>query len=237
MGNNQHLKRHSAPVAWPIKRKNITFVAKPNSGSHKENYVVPVVVLVRDVLNYAETSKEVKQLINAEEILVNGKVVKDIKFPVGLFDTISFKTTTEKYNVLLDTFGKIKLVATEDDLSFLKVAGKTKLKAGKLQLNFMNGYNLIVDEKTFATAKVEDTVVFDFAKKAVLKVLNLVEGSMVYFFDGKFKGQIGEVKEFEVYNGLTKDIIKVQIGEEVHSTAKDYAYVVGAKKADAKRFE
>ena len=60
MGNNQHLKRNSAPTSWPIKRKNITFIAKPKPGSHKSKYVTSVLVLLRDVLKYSETSKETK---------------------------------------------------------------------------------------------------------------------------------------------------------------------------------
>ena len=100
----------------------------------------------------------------------------------------------------------------------------------------MNGFNTLVDEKTFQTAKVEDTVVYNFVKKSVDKVLSLVEGAQVYFFDGKFKGQFGEVKEFEKYSGLTKDVVKIQIGEDLHNTAKEYAYVIGTKVADVKRF-
>ena len=56
MGNNQHLKRHSAPTSWGIKRKTVTFVAKPNAGSHKAEYVTRVGVLSRTVLKFAETS-------------------------------------------------------------------------------------------------------------------------------------------------------------------------------------
>jgi small subunit ribosomal protein S4e len=59
--------------AWPIKRKNITFIAKPNPGSYKAEYVVPVVVLLRDILGVAETSKEVKMILhNRGDVLLNG---------------------------------------------------------------------------------------------------------------------------------------------------------------------
>lgn len=236
MANNQHLKRHSAPVSWPIKRKNIAFIAKPNSGSHSEKYVIPVVVLVRDVLNIARTNKEVKILINDKQIKVNGRIVEDVKFPVGLFDVFELVGTSEKYTLLFDTFGKVKLVDTKDNLNYLKVKAKTILRGGKYQLNFSNGYNQVVEEKTFKTANVQDTVVFDFEKKSIVEVLNLKEKAQVYFFDGKYKGQFGEIVEFVLYNGLTRDIAKVDINGEIISTAKDYAYVIGSKKTDVKRF-
>lgn len=237
MGNNQHLKRNAAPTAWPIKRKNITFIAKPNPGSHKSKYVTPVVVILRDVLGYAETSKEVKLIVHNEEILVNNKKVQDIKFPVGLFDIIEIKKTAEKYIALFDTVGKIKLIPTKDNTAYLKITNKTQLSNKKYQLNFMNGFNTLVDEKTFKSVKVNDSVVFDLNKSKISSVLNLKEGNYVFLFEGKFKGQFGEVKGFTLYNGLTRDLVQIQIGDEVHSTAKDYAYVVGSKKTDLKRFE
>ena len=100
----------------------------------------------------------------------------------------------------------------------------------------MNGFNLLVEEKVFNSIKVEDTLVYDFVKKKVVSTVALKEGSYVYFFDGKFQGKFGEVKEFVPFNGLTKDVVKVQVGSEVQSTAKDYAFAIGTKKEDLKRF-
>ena len=236
MGNNQHLKRHSAPTSWKIKRKNITFIAKPNSGSMKSKYVVPVVVLLRDVLNYAQTMKEVKLIIHNEEVLVNGKRVQDHKYPIGMFDVVEIKKTSEKFVILFNEFGKLKTIATKDNLIYLKLAGKTVFKGGNFQLNFMNGFNLIVNAKAFAGINVNDTVVYDFIKKKVSSVINLKEGAAVYLFDGKFKGHFAIVKSFVSYNGVTRDLVNIEYNNEAHSTAKDYCYVVGSNKNDLKRF-
>jgi len=237
MANTRHLKRHSMPTSWPVKRKNITFVAKPQPGSHKRDYVTSVVVLLRDELGYAQTSKEAKRIVHEEEILVNGKKVTDIKSAVGIFDVFEIKKTSEKFTVLFNEVGRLKLVATKEDLIYLKVSKKTLTPGKKCQLNFMNGFNLLVDEKTFAGVKVNDTVVYDFAKKKISSIMNLKEKAQVYFFDGKFKGQFGEVKSFIAYNGLARDVAQVEINETEHNTAKDYCFVIGAKKADIKRFE
>lgn len=237
MGNNQHLKRHVAPKSWPIKRKNITFTTKPNPGSHKLDYCTCVMILVRDILGYAETAKEVKLIVHNKEVLVNSKRVLDVKYPVGLFDVFEIKETNEKYIVLFDEVGKIKLVPAKDNMIYLRVAKKTLTPGKKFQLNFMNGFNALVDEKTFKLASVADTVIFDLDKKKVSSVLKLKEGSFVYVFDGKFKGQIATVKEFVSFNGLTRDITKIEVKGSVHDTAKDYCFVLGDKKEDIKRFE
>jgi len=234
--NSRHLKRHSMPVSWPIKRKNINFITRPNPGSHKRDYAVALVVILRDVLGHATTTKEAKLIAHTSEIFVNGKQVKDIKTPVGIFDIVEIKKTSEKYIVLFDELGKIKLTPSKDNLIYLKVSGKTQLPGKKLQLNFMNGFNVLVDEKVFKSTSVNDTVVYDFAKKKISSVLNLAEKAYAYIFDGNFKGKFAEITGFTHYKGVTRDTVFIKIGKEAHSTAKDYCYVVGNKAEDIKRF-
>ena len=196
MASTSHLKRTSMPASWPVKKKNIKFVTKPNPGSHKREYVTPVVVLLREQLGYAATAKEAKQIVHNEEILINGNRVNDIKTACGLFDVFEIKKTNEKYVVLFNEVGRLNLVPTKDDLIYLKVTGKKILGNDKFQLNFMNGFNTKVDKKTFESTKVNSTVVYDLDKKAVLEILDLKEGNFVYVFDGKFQGKFGEIKGF-----------------------------------------
>ena len=214
------------PNSWPVKKKNITFVTKPNAGSHKLKYVTPVVVILREVLGYAQTSKDAKYIVHNKEVLVNGKKVTDVKFAVGMFDIFELSETKEKFVVIFDEVGRLKLVPTKDSTITLKVASKTILKSGKFQLNMMNGYNILVDEKTFKKVSVQDSVVYDFAKKAVKKTLELKEGSQVYLFDGKFKGCFATVKGFTLYNGLANDLVTLEIEGNEASTAKAYCYVI-----------
>ena len=235
--NSRHLKRHSMPVSWPIKRKNINFITKPKAGSHKLGYVVPVVVLLRDVLGYAKTLKEAKLIVYTGDVLVNGKKINDVKYPCGIFDTFEIKESKEKFTILFNELGKVKLVPAKDDLIYLKVSGKTLLPGKKFQINFMNGFNIVVDDKTAKGFKVNDTIVYDYIKKKVMQTLALKEGNFVYIFDGKFKGQFGEIKSLTVYHGLSRDIALLDIKKKEHSTAKDYCFVIGTSATDLKRFE
>ncbi len=234
--NSRHLKRHSMPTAWPVQRKTIPFVSRPNPGSHKREYVVSVLILLRDVLGVARNAKEAKYISNNQEILVNGTRVKAIKHPVGLFDVIEIPLTKEKYVVIFDEFGKVKLVPSKDNSVILRVAGKKQVKLGKFQLNLMNGYNILVDEKTFKATSVQDSVVYDFEKKKVTSTIPLAAKTYVYLFDGKFQGQVGQITDFTAYNGLAKDAVDVTIDGVAHKTVKEYCYAIGTKAEDMKRF-
>jgi ribosomal protein S4E len=56
-------------------------------------------------------------------------------------------------------------VPTKENTIYLKVSKKLKFQGKKFQLNFMNGYNILVDKKTVRSVKVEDSVVYDIPKR------------------------------------------------------------------------
>lgn len=234
---SQHLKRTNMPKSWPVKRKNITFIAKPNPGSHKLKYISSLVIILRDVLKYASTFKEAKRIIYQEDLFINSKKVQDVRTAFGMFDLLEIKKLNEKYTLLFDETGRIKLVPTKDDLIYLKVSKKTVTAGKKYQINFMNGFNLLVSEKEFIEIKVNDTVVYDLVKKKIDSIINLKIGNFVYIFDGKFQGKFGEIISFTSYKGVAKDVVTLKINGIEHSTAKDFCYVIGNKSSDLARFE
>ena len=65
-----HLKRHAIPKSWPIQRKGTAFVVQPNVGFADS---LPVLIILRDILNVAQNRKEAKKMIHMKNILVNGK--------------------------------------------------------------------------------------------------------------------------------------------------------------------
>ncbi|MBU4143204.1 30S ribosomal protein S4e, partial [Patescibacteria group bacterium] len=83
---SKHLKRYFAPKTWKIKRKGISFITKPSPGTHKISMSMPLNVILRDVLGYANSNREVKFLLGNKDIAVDGIQRKDYRFPVGLFD-------------------------------------------------------------------------------------------------------------------------------------------------------
>lgn len=236
MVNSRHLKRSNMPMAWSLKRKGIKYISKPNPGSYGMGYVVPLVVALRDILGVVSNLREARYVVNKEEILVNGKRVMNVKYPCGLFDVLEIKKTGDKFTFVFDGLGSMKPVPISDNLIYLKVSGK-KIGRGKIyQLNFANGFNLLVDEKRFNGVGVEDTVVYDFSLKKIVDVFNLREGNFVYFFDGKFKGKTGVINGINNFKGLARNTLIVEVDGKVHSTAKDYCFVFGKSKEILKRF-
>ena len=69
--SKSHLKRLAVPKTWDIKKKGIKFVTRPNLGAHPRKLSVPINLVIRDLLSYAKSNKEVKYILS--ENLINGR--------------------------------------------------------------------------------------------------------------------------------------------------------------------
>ena len=106
----KHLFSLNAPKNWPIERKKQIWLTRPNPGPHPLNRCLPLSILLRNVLKYARTMREVKTILNEGGILIDSKVRKDYKFPVGLMDVVEVKKTNEFFRLILDENNKYSLI-------------------------------------------------------------------------------------------------------------------------------
>ncbi|MEK9697836.1 MAG: 30S ribosomal protein S4e, partial [Candidatus Poseidoniales archaeon] len=72
--SSNHLKRLAMPRSWPITRKTDIWVSRPNPGAHSLDLCIPVGVVIRDILQFANTMREVRYILQAGKVSVDGKV-------------------------------------------------------------------------------------------------------------------------------------------------------------------
>jgi len=225
----KHLKRINAPSSWPIKRKGIKFVARPMSGPHGVRKGIALSVMIRDILDYARTMKELKLILNSGKILVNKKIRKNPKFPLGIMDIIEIPEKKGSYVVLLNKKGKFYLKSIkQNDEKLCRIINKTILKKGKVQLNLFDGRNIFVDKGVY---KVGDSVVLDLKNNKIKNHLKLEKGSLIYLTGGKRLGVVGVVEEIKKSgNEKAKIIFKTKNG--VFETFREYAFVINKEIAE-----
>lgn len=217
-----HLKSLAAPKSWPIKRKERVWVAKAIPGAHSSQIAMPLVVVLRDILNVVENKKEAKYAINEGLVKVNNRKVKDVKLPVGLFDVISVEKTNKYYRISLNKKRKlfcIEIDKKEANLIPLKIRKKRLIKKGLIQLNFTNGWNLNVKEKAYS---LKDTVILDLSSNKIVDHLPLKEGNMVFLSGGKHAGS------FAVIDKIESGVI-LKEGKKTWKGTKKYIFVIGKK--------
>lgn len=217
-----HLKSLAAPKNWPIKRKENIWVVRPMSGAHSKEYSIPLVVVLRNVLGLLDTKKEVKFVIREGLVKVNGRKVKDVKLPVGLFDVISLDKEKKYYRIVMNKRKRlvpIEVDEKEANLIPLKIENKRILTKDKIQFNFTNGWNLTLKDKKYST---RDTLIFDVKSNKIVNHIPFDKGNVVFVFGGKHVGELAKIQK-------VNDKVSLKNSEKEWEGIKDYAFVIGKK--------
>ncbi|MAG07403.1 hypothetical protein CMI46_01145 [Candidatus Pacearchaeota archaeon] len=201
--------RQTVSKTWPIPKKGTKYVVVP---SHNRKEGIPLLLVMRDILGFVKTRKELKKILLEKKILVNGREARDEKISLLLFDTLSVPALKKYYRVSISDLKKIKLeeIKEGETLSKIsKIVGKKMLRKKKVQLNLNDGRNVLSDGK----AKVGDSVVVSLKDGKIGKVLPVKKDSQVLIIKGKHMGREGKIQgieENEVLINTSEGDIKIQ---------------------------
>ncbi|MBW2966042.1 30S ribosomal protein S4e [Candidatus Woesearchaeota archaeon] len=218
----KHLSRLAAPKTWQLKRKGIKWIKRPLPGAHAMDRSVSLNFALKHILNYARTNKEVKRMLNNQEIFVDGVRRKDPKFAIGIMDVLSIPKVGKYFRVLLTTKGKIKLLPipeNEAKIKLCRIKNKAPVKK-KIQLNLGDGRNILVEKDEFKT---RDTVVIEVPSQKIKESLKLEKGNSVYLTRGKHVGEIG------IFEEIKKGKLIYKRDKKMFETDISFAFVVGGK--------
>lgn len=194
-----HLKRIAMPKSWPIRRTGTKYLAKARPG-RKSEFSIPALIVLRDMLHTAETKNEIRKIISAKEISVNGRTIDDYKFPLGLFDVLSINSIGKSYKIVFSN-GKLSAEETkETDKKICKVVGKHILAGKKQQINLFDGGNVLSNEKV----KANDSIVLSLKDRKIVKVIPLKEKANAYIMGGKHIGEKGVIEKIEGNQAIVK---------------------------------
>jgi len=214
-------KSISSPKTWAIKRKTNKFVVTARPGPHSKKNSLPLLIILRDILKYGETSKEVRTILNNRIVSVDGRIVRDHAFPVGFMDILS--VGNENFIVLADHHGTVlkKIKKTGEKLE--KVKRKTVLKKGKIQITFHDGRNIVLDKTKLKTG---DVVVFDLKEKKIKEEIYLQKGSEAFIMLGKKTGKKTKINDIINVRGPQSNKVLVKVDDQEMLIPKDYVFVV-----------
>ncbi len=188
-----YLKRQEVPVNWPIPRKGTAYVVKPLTELSSS---IPLLIILRNILNLAKNRREVKRSLHLNQILLNTKKIKDEKAGLYLFDTLSIIPLKKNYRIELTKNGKFEIKEIKEGESnhkIAKITDKRTLKGKKTQLNLSDGRNFLSDIK----CAVNYSVVINLKDGKIEKCLPLKENSKALIIAGKHGGEIGIIKSIE----------------------------------------
>ena len=209
-----HLKRLVAPRTWKIKRKNISFIIRPNPGSHSMHMSLPLKNLLIDIKKVA-TMREATYILHNHVVNVDMKKRQDPAFPVGLFDIVTFPEIKEAYTVIINSLGKLvikKLKDPKSDTKLIKIVNKRKIKGNKVQIETLCARNIVVDDKIAKDYKTGDSLMIKLPEQKIMNHKKFEKGAKVYLTKGSHVGMIVKINEIN--------------GTKEFETKKDSAFVI-----------
>jgi len=221
---SRHQKRVTVPVSWPIARKTKKWVAKTSPGPHSAQDSMPLLTVIRDMLKIADNAREAKRILYEGKVLVDGRVQKDYKLPVGIFDVISIPLLNESYRMLKDARGMfyLSLLEAGNVRKLARIENKTTLKGNKQQLNLSDGSNKLTDGEF----KTGDSLVLSIPDKNIEDRIEFKVGNLAMVVGGKHSGQIGKIKDIMVVKSSRPNRVIIS-GDQEFETIVDYVYMIG----------
>jgi len=210
------------------KGKSPKWVVTPMPGAHKKSESMTLLTIIRDILGYADTSKEADMIIHNGDILVDKKVRKDPRFSVGLMDVVEIPKINKFFRILPNKKGITlkEIEKKESNVKLCKIMNKVVIDKDKMQLILHDGSNILMKNEDAKKFKTRDTLILELPERKIQSVLNLNKERIGLITSGRHSGQTAEISEITDSTQMRKSITKV--GEI--RTLTDYVFVIGEKK-------
>tara|TARA_B100000768_G_scaffold180227_1_gene199630 strand:+ start:1223 stop:1807 length:585 start_codon:yes stop_codon:yes gene_type:complete len=186
---------------------------------------MPLNVVIRDILGYANSTREVRHILHNNLALIDGRICKDVRRGVGFMDVLTLGE--DNYRCILDRKGRLRyrpISKKEAETKVCRIDGKTTIKGGKTQLNLHDGRNMLVDDATeYSTG---DSLVLSLPSQEVKEHIRFAEGTRCYLTGGAHVGEFADVKEYIVKRSSMPN--EVLFGE--FGTVVSNVFAVGGQK-------
>jgi len=241
-GSRKSLKRLNTPKFMQIPRKHGKYFVNPRAGPHPARDCLPLLHIVRDLFKIVDVYKDAKKLITSGNFMVDGKVVKDIKYPVGLMDVLSIERINKYYRVLPYPHHKYILQEISEEESHYKLCrinNKTTVKGGHLQLNLHDGRNILLRVQDPRSPKEDIYKVMDVLKisvpeQEILKLLKFQKGNLAIITSGLKQdvGSIGKIVNIKKRYGPKASTVSIEQDGKSTETLYDYTFIIGEDKSE-----
>jgi small subunit ribosomal protein S4e len=234
MVDSKHLKRYAAPRSWAIERKSKVWSIRPQPGAHPMEKSIPLLVVLRDILNLGDTASEIRKILAKRDVFVDGRVRTSPKLPVGVMDIISIPRIKSHYRVLVNPRGQItlrKIEESESKWKLAKIVNKTLVTGGKLQLNLHDGRNILVDKDVYKTG---DAIKISLPDQKIIETFPMKEESLAILTGGAHIGTVCRIKRIEITRNPDPNIVEFHEG---FNTIIDHVFIVGTKTSEIESAE
>lgn len=232
-GGKRHLKRYVVSKHIPISKKTDTYAVKPSPGPHAAYDCIPVAILLRDMFQFARNMSEVKRILYERNVVVDGRIKTNRKYPLGFMDVLSLPKMQKHYRMIYTIKKGLRAIPINENETTEKlcqIKNKTTIKDGLIQLNLHDGRNIVLskEETNNSTYATHDTIKISLPEQKILEKFELKVGTYGFITSGRWMGRHGTIEEISAHGTKkTKTVtLSTPDGEKI-VTLYRYIFVVG----------
>ncbi len=205
-GNNRHVKRLASNRYVHVERKVCAYISKPTAGRHSLDSSIAIATVLSEKLNLSSDMKESKRIVNAGSVEVNGKLIKNVKFPVGFGDVLHFIPSNEYFRIIVARKGSVSTEKIEkwDGRRVAKVIGKYKAKGNMEMVKLYDGSVL----QSIKGVKVNDSVSIINGKAD--RVIKLEKGAKCLVINGLHASESGIISNIKPGTALRAATVEIE---------------------------
>jgi small subunit ribosomal protein S4e len=221
------MKRLAAPNHWMLDKLGGTWAPKPAAGPHKSRECLPLVILLRNRLNYALTAREVKIILMERKVKVDGKVRVEPRFPCGFMDVVSIPETNEHFRLLYNVKGRFHILRIKDDEATYKLGLVKRVDLGAKGIPRLVTHDGRTIRYPDPDIKVHDTVKIDLATGKIVDHVKFDVGNLCMLIGGKNLGRIGVIERREKHHGSYEIVHVKDAANNKFATRLNNVFVIG----------
>jgi small subunit ribosomal protein S4e len=234
-GGKRHLKRYVVSKHVPISKKTAKYSVRPAPGPHAAYDCIPVAILLRDMFHFARNMSEVKRILYERNVVIDGRVKTNRKYPLGFMDVLSLPKMQQHYRMIYTVKKGLRAIPIDEKETTEKlcqIKNKTSIKDGLIQLNLHDGRNIVLskEETDTATYSTHDTVKISLPEQQIMEKYELKVGNYGFVTSGRWMGMHGTIEEISAHGTKkTKTVTLSTPDGERLVTLYRYIFVVGNK--------
>ncbi|MDE1797919.1 MAG: hypothetical protein KGH63_00750 [Candidatus Micrarchaeota archaeon] len=224
-GGSRHYRRLTVAPTLPVEgRKRIHWLLSPNPGPHPKNQSLALGSLLRDQLHLGTDLREIKRLLNAGHIKVDGKTVREARYAIGLMDVIEAPKAGKVWRMQIvgNRLGPKEVDAAQAKFKLCKVVGKNTVPGGKISVTTHDGRTMLADNKV----KVGATLKMSLPAFKLSGQMPLAAGVRCLVTEGKHAGETAMLEKIIERVGSMDSEAQLKSGAESFVTVTKYLFVV-----------
>ena len=203
------------------------FAPKSSPGPHKLRESIPVFLILRNKLKYALDRREVRMICANRNVLVDGKIRTDMKFPAGFMDVVSIPKAKDNFRVMYDVKGRFFLNPITEEESKFKLCKVSSIVTGLKKIPHLTTHDGRVIRYPDPLIRAGDTIKLDLATGKIVDFIKLEMGKLCFVNRGQNTGRIGVLIHREKHMG-SFDIAKLKDAKgNVFAVRLEACFVIG----------